>query len=100
MQDWLVPWAEENGIELLDWPPYSPDLNPIENLWSILKQEIYKRYPHYSTLPSNDATKRLLIATATEVWHKIEVKVMRKLVSSMKRRLKAVIRAKGWYTKY
>jgi transposase len=32
VQSWLVPWAEENGIELIDWPLYSPDLNPIENL--------------------------------------------------------------------
>ena len=35
-------WAAENGVELLDWPPYSPDLNPIENLWHILKAEIMK----------------------------------------------------------
>jgi hypothetical protein len=26
-------WFADNGIKLLDWPPYSPDLNPIENLW-------------------------------------------------------------------
>lgn len=25
-------WFEKNAIEPLDWPPYSPDLNPIENL--------------------------------------------------------------------
>ena len=25
-------WLEENGIDVLEWPPYSPDLNPIEHL--------------------------------------------------------------------
>ena len=27
---------------MLDWPPYSPDLNPIEYLWYRLKQKVYK----------------------------------------------------------
>ncbi len=25
-------WFQENGIEVMEWPPYSPDLNSIENL--------------------------------------------------------------------
>ena len=28
------------GIEVLDWPPYSPDLNPIEHFWAQVKQEL------------------------------------------------------------
>jgi transposase len=34
----------EIGITLADWPPYSPNLNPIQNLESLLKQAIYKKY--------------------------------------------------------
>ena len=33
---------EENRIQVLDWPPYSPDLNPIENLWVYLKRNVYE----------------------------------------------------------
>ena len=33
-------WHEKNGTNLLKWPGNSPDMNPIENLWAILKQKI------------------------------------------------------------
>jgi transposase len=33
-------WFEDNGIPVMEWPPYSPDLNPIETAWSRLKETI------------------------------------------------------------
>ena len=37
-------WLMKLGIKdnkLMLWPPYSPDLSPIENLWLFIKQEVY-----------------------------------------------------------
>ena len=51
----------ELECEIMEWPPYSPDLNPIENLWALLKAEILKRHPELMHLPNNEATLDLLL---------------------------------------
>jgi len=35
-------WLEDHTIPTLEWPPYSPDLNPIEHAWPLLKKLIYE----------------------------------------------------------
>ena len=40
----LITWLEQEGVELLDWPGNSPDLNPIELLWDHMKKLINKKH--------------------------------------------------------
>jgi len=39
----LQKWKKELGLRLFDWPPSSPDLSPIENIWRLLKQRIHSQ---------------------------------------------------------
>ena len=39
----MNPFFDENDIRTLKWPPFSPDVNPIENLWAILKSKIREK---------------------------------------------------------
>lgn len=82
---------QNHGIEVLDWPAQSPDLNPIENLWSILKKHFApKRRTKVSEWREN----------ARIVWSEMELQQLRDLIDSMDRRLDACIAAKGGHTKY
>jgi transposase len=36
---------EDIGVKVMIWPPYSQDLNPIQNLWAIMKAKVYELYP-------------------------------------------------------
>ncbi len=100
VQRWLREWAIENGLTIVDWPPYSPDLNPIENLWKLLKERIYERYPELSVAPKNNTSLQRLCEAATEIWEEMADELLEKLIESMPRRLTAVEAANGWYTKY
>lgn len=87
VQTWLI-W---NCPHLMQPPAQSPDLNVIENLWTILDQNIRQ----HQISNRND-----LIAALKEEWAKITPQTTRKLVESMQRRLKAVIDQKGGHTKF
>ncbi len=84
-------WLNDHGVGVLDWPANSPDLNPIENLWGIVKRKMRDTRP-------NNADE--LKATVKETWASIPPQQCHKLITSMPRRIEAVIKAKGAPTKY
>ena len=91
---------DEMGIEIIVWPPYSPDLNPIENLWALMKAIIYTRYPELERAPDTQETLDCLIVAAKEAWNAIDERVLQSLSNSMPHRVQAILTADGWYTKY
>ncbi len=84
-------WFSDHGVTVLDWPANSPDLNPIENLWGIVKRKMRDTRP-------NNADE--LKATVKETWASIPPQQCHKLITSMPHRIEAVIKAKGAPTKY
>jgi transposase len=84
-------WMDENDVETLDWPPYSPDLSCIENLWSWLDRQLAK---HRIT------DKEMLKERVTEIMNSVPVELCQNLVDSMPRRLIECVQAKGGMTRY
>ena len=96
-----INWLNRYHITLLlNWPPYSPDLNPIEHLWAFLKQKIYELYPEADHIKGKQQQKDFLEEVLPIVWKKIDGYKVRALLQSMPKRLQAVIEASGWQTKY
>ncbi|KAF5709870.1 Nuf2 family [Fusarium globosum] len=100
VQDWLRPWARRHGVSLANWPPYSPDLNPIENLWKVLKARICELYPEIAAYPKSTEAIERLIAAAEELWSEIEDDVVKNVIKSIPDRLNECYNANGYYTKY
>ena len=81
------------NIPQMDWPPHSPDLNPIEHVWDMLGRRIRNLIPAPRTL---DELRRAL----SEQWAVIPQEDISRLVQSMPRRIDTVIQARGGNTRY
>lgn len=79
------------GIRSFDWPPSSPDLNPIEKIWRWMKQEITKP----ETVPT---TIEDLKEVLQELWNEVDPKDWRYLTERLTCKLEEVIDSKGMAT--
>ena len=84
---------QRKGMEVLQWPARSPDLNPIENVWGILSQRLYCDGRTYHN------TTELWEAVSVE-WHQIGQETIQNLYNSMPRRMMDVLEANGQRIKY
>ncbi len=94
----LVPWAgytttsaASGRLRTMCWPPQSPDLNPIEQIWELLKSMVNK---------NSRSSKDNLWRCVQDVWNKISPSILKKYIDTMPKRLLAVIEDGGGHTKY
>jgi hypothetical protein len=84
-------WLEDNHVICHEWPPQSPDLNIIENIWDFIDQKIpqNKRYklPEFRDAIAN-------------TWRNTPQELIDNLISSIPKRLQEVIDNKGGNTSY
>ena len=78
-------------VKVMDCPRMSPDLNPIEHLWGILKQKVEVR---------KVSNIHQLCNVIMEEWKRTAEATCEALVNSMPKRVKAVLEDNGGYTKY
>ncbi|CEG84809.1 hypothetical protein RMATCC62417_18562 [Rhizopus microsporus] len=87
-------WFQENNVKLLEWPAYSPDLDPIENLWDFLKVRLCA----YETEPKS---MHELFERVRQIWYEeVTPELCDKLICSMSDRLRKVAKANGGQIDY
>ncbi|KAI3370376.1 hypothetical protein L3Q82_024465, partial [Scortum barcoo] len=88
-------FLQDEGIDAMDWPARSPDLNPIEHIWDIMSRSIHQRHVAPQTVQE-------LADALVQVWEEIPQETIRHLIRSMPRRCREVeeITFKNYYTAY
>ncbi|GFY20991.1 transposable element Tcb1 transposase [Trichonephila clavipes] len=84
---------QSEDIIRMDWPAYSPELNPKEHVWDMVSRRIAARQPTHTCLPE---LRRALI----DEWCNIPQDHVDNLILSMARRCKACIASSGSHTPY
>eukprot|EP00117_Sycon_ciliatum_P046618 scpid88483/ scgid33368/ Transposable element Tcb1 transposase; Transposable element Barney transposase len=81
-------WLDDQPFEVMEWSAQSSDLNPIENLWEILS-----RHWDNSRRCKNEAE---LWEKCKAAWSRIDADLCRRIVATMPKWMKAVIKNKGY----
>ena len=89
----VTAYLQSEAVTFVPWPAMSPDLNPIEHIWDMLGRRIQAREPPVQNI-------RQLEATLHREWQQISQQDIRRLTGGMRRRIEAVIQARGGYTRY
>ena len=89
----IAAYLDANDVNVMKWPPQSPDLNPIENAWAFLKRKV-RECPTYARNVDD------LFQILQEEWLAIPTEYFVSLVRSMPTRVSIVKRNKGGATKY
>jgi transposase len=84
-------WMHNHGVHILEFPPRSPDLNPIENIWHVLKYRVEHRNPR---------TAEEFETVVAEEYEAISAEECATLARSMHTRLLQCIQYQGHKTKY
>ena len=86
-------WKTEDDIPTLEWPPQSPDLNIIENVWKVKKTKVQRRIDDIRNAED-------LKTVVAEIKTSLQLHYIRSLYDSLSRRLRVILRARGNITKY
>ena len=89
----ITAYLQNVGVDRMDWPAVSPDLNPIEHLWDQLGRAVRLRVTNTTTLAD---LQNILI----EEWDAIPQQKVARWVTSMRRRCEAFVAARGSSTRY
>lgn len=89
----VTDYLREAQIERMDWPPFSPDMNPIEHVWDMLHRAVQRRPNVPTTLPE-------LREAAIEEWRNLSQEDIDYIILRMPVRVQALIRARGGNTDY
>ena len=89
----ITEYLQNLGVERMEWPAVSPDLNPIEYLWDQLGRAVRARVTNATMLAD---LRQILV----EEWDAIPQQCVTRLVTSMRRRCQAVVAAYGSSTRY